>query len=78
MTAIKPARPLYHKDGREAAPGDEITSFRSEKYILRGWPTNGHNRVWVTRPDEEHQKGFEAEYFPSVFDLTWHKAEVGA
>lgn len=63
---------LYHKDGRRVIVGDEVVSFRGEKYRVVGWPKDGgpkhlglRNRVWV------HDGEGETEYYPSVFDLEW-------
>lgn len=65
-----PARTLIHKDGHRAYIGETITSFRGEKYVLTGWPNNGHNRVWVSEPGSKGLSG-QHEFFPSVFNLKW-------
>lgn len=65
-----PNRHLFHPDGRPVKIGDEVTSFRDEKYIVTGWEKNGRNRVFV------HAVGDHpgvTEYFVQVFDLTWDK-----
>lgn len=62
---------LYHPDGRAVKPGDEVTSFRGEKYIVAGWPKNGRNRVWVREPGAPHTASSEREFFPTVFNLRW-------
>lgn len=68
----KSPRPLLHKDGRPVRVGDHVTSFRGEAYVVTGWPTNGHNRVWVRMlPDE---RGSDDEFFPSVFEMHWGDA----
>ncbi|RWD43894.1 hypothetical protein [Mesorhizobium sp.] len=60
-------RHLFHPDGRPVKVGDEVTSFRGEKYIVTGWEKTGRNRVYVRYPDET----MSTEYFVSVFDLSW-------
>ncbi|MER8591821.1 hypothetical protein NKH33_09485 [Mesorhizobium sp. M1182] len=62
-------RHLFHKDGRPVAVGDEVTSFRDEKYIVTGWEKTGRNRVYVKAVGDK----YEAEFFVSVFDLSWDK-----
>ncbi|WP_287094881.1 hypothetical protein [Mesorhizobium sp.] len=61
-------RHLFHPDGRPVKVGDEVTSFRGEKYIVTGWEKTGRNRVYTTG----------GEYFVSVFDLTWDKPNAPA
>lgn len=58
---------LYHSDGRAVQPGDEVISFRGEKFVVTGWPKTGRNRVWVRSSDS----AYEHEFFPSVFNLSW-------
>lgn len=65
-------RVLLHKDGTPVKVGDEVTSFRGEKYVVDWWPSNGYNRVWVTTVDEPKQ---DAEFFVSVFELRWEDGQ---
>lgn len=69
LRPVVPTRQLYHMDGRPVAVGDEVTSFRDEKYLVAGWPKDGRNKVWVHLPTENAH--FPAEFYPSVFDLKW-------
>lgn len=62
--------------------GDVVTSFRGEKHIVVGWPTNGRNRVYVQLANDDGTpiltgKVDTREYFPQVFDLRWHRDEDG-
>ncbi|BCH07374.1 hypothetical protein MesoLj131c_16320 [Mesorhizobium sp. 131-3-5] len=58
-------RHLFHPDGRPVKKGDEVTSFRDEKYIVTGWEKNGRNRVFVHPVGDPRG---ETEYFVQVFD----------
>jgi hypothetical protein len=56
---IKLFRAVTHT---EVNIGDKVTSFRGEVAKVTGWATNGRNRVYVK------EDGYEAEYYPSVYD----------
>lgn len=66
-------RNLFHKDGRPVEIGDEVTSFRGEKYVVYGWPEDGRNRVYVRLPGELDGT-HSAEFYAQVFDLEWRDA----
>jgi hypothetical protein len=57
---------LYRADGTEVHVGDKVTTRDGEVATVTGWPSNGHNRVWVEWATGLH---LTKELFPSVFDL---------
>lgn len=61
-------RPLYKADGSPVRRGEIVTSFRGEEWIVTGWPSDGRNRVYVMHAEDTKST---AEFFPSVFDLSW-------
>ena len=61
-------------NGQEATKGQEVTTFRGEKYILCGWRAPGeicggmNGKVYCkTKEEYESDKfGFEREWYPDV------------
>lgn len=66
---------VIDKDGNEVKEGDEIIDFRGDKAIFKeitkvpGGPSSG--KIYV----QNSEKGWEQEYYPSVFNLKIVKIE---
>lgn len=56
---------LIHKDGSAVQEGDEVTDFRGDTAIVRGWQYPVHSNS-TGRVDTD-----EGSYYPSVYELKW-------
>ena len=61
---------VYKATGAEVKKGDELTSFRGEKYIADYFrePTHGIGKISVKKNADDFHC---CEYYVSVFNLEW-------